>query len=577
MPSSEHAATDTAQTPREALRRDMRERIEDPWRVREIEIPMRDGVVLAADLYAPAGGGAAPAIVLWTPYDKGDPIQVASEGRRYQREGYAFVAVDCRGRGKSEGQFCAWVHDGEDGYDTVEWVASQPWCNGAVGTTGLSYCGWAQWATVFEHPPSLRCMVSSAAAGRFMEELPSIGGCFQLYYPWWCYLLRKRIMADLTSVDWEVLWRLPVASIVEGLGIGGRTWQDILEHDRLDEFWRALRFDGRYGEVEVPVLHVAGWWDYEDARGAFHHYLQAVQDAPARQRLIVGPWSHVGTRFPDDRYQGVVFGPDAALDMDAIHLRFFDHHLRGGGETEDAEPDALFFVTGANVWGGAGRWPLPGTCHSWHLDATGGEGALLARPHEASSTVAYVYDPDDPVTTVVDFAVDELEPPLDQTIAEQRADVVTFTSAPLDEPLLICGIPRLELFAATDGDDTEWHVKLTEVDEHGRSIRFASGCLRASHAEDLAAPAPVTPGEVRRYEIELDACTHELRAGHRLRLAVTSSDFPWFARCLNYFGSIAEQTGPRVARNTIFCGGRQQGSRLLLPVARTHSGHLSPA
>ncbi len=565
MSSPERAgASDSMQTPRESVRRLLRERAEDPWRVHEIEIPMRDGVMLAADLYAPAGGDPAPAIVLWTPYDKSDSIAVAPMARRYQREGYAFVAVDCRGRGKSEGEFRAWVNDGGDGYDTVQWVAAQSWCDGAVGTTGASYCGWAQWATAMKKPPSLRCMVSSVACGHFMEAMPSIGGCPHLWYPHWCYALRHRIMADVADVDWnEVLWRLPVGAMIDGLQVGGRTWLDLIEHDRLDDFWRALRFDGRYSEIEVPVLHVTGWWDYSDAPASFHHYLEAVSGSSARQRLIVGPWSHEGACYPDDRYDGVVHGPEAVLDMDAVHLRFFESHLRGGS-SEAAEPGALFFITGANVWRAAERWPLPGTQQPWHLDAADEDEGLRPTPPDERSTIAYVYDPDDPVRTAVDFALDELEVRLDQTECEHRADVLTFTSAPLSEPLLICGIPRLELLAATDGDDTDWHVKLTEVDADGRSMRFTAGRLRASCADDLATPTPVKPGEARRYEIALDACTHELQPGHRLRLSVTSSDFPWFARNPNRFARLSEPVAPRPATSTVFCG--SDASRLLLPV-----------
>lgn len=561
-------------TPRERLRRRQRELLDDRAGVREVEIPMRDGVMLAADLYAPADGGPAPAIVMWTPYDKSDPIGVMQEAERYRRAGYVFVAVDCRGRGKSEGEFRAWVHDGRDGYDTVEWVASQAWCDEAVGTTGGSYCGWAQWATAFEHPPSLRCMISTAGGGRFMEAMPAVRGCLHLtWFPLWCYVLRHRVMANIAAVDWEeVLWRLPLTAMADGLGIGGQTWADMLEHDRLDEFWRSLRFDGRYGELDVPVLHISGWWDHTDAPASIHHYLQAVEHARAPQQLIVGPWSHAGTRFPDDRYDGVLYGPDAALDMDAIHMRFFDRHLRGmmakqTPEPEAIEPQALFFVTGANVWRSAERWPLPGTCETWHLDAADEHGALTRTSPTISSAASYVYDPNDPVRTAVDYTSgDLLEVPVEQTDTERRADVLTFTSSPLDRPLLICGVPSLEMFAATDGEDTDWHVKLTEVHADGRSMRFASGRVRASYADNLSAPSPVNPGEVRHYLIELDACTHEMQAGHRLRVLITSSDFPWFARNPNRFAGPRQPVDPRPARNTVACGNIHV-SRLLLPVA----------
>lgn len=295
----------------------------------ETSIPLRDGIELAADVYLPtAEDRPAPAIVTMTPYDK-SRSSIAPEGQFYQDHRYVYVAVDCRGRGKSEGEWRSFVHDGPDGFDIIEWVAAQPWCTGKVGTTGLSYLGWTQWATAAERPPHLTCMVSTSAAGRWQQEIPYTNGCFQLFFGWWVYVVRRRITEShgRNEIDWDdVLRRLPLEAIGEFINPTGQTWRDMMDHDTLDDFWWAIRYDDRYQTIDVPCLHVTGWYDLEDLLGAFHHYegMMAKSPARAKQRLIVGPWSHLNSRYPHSSYTEVECGPDAALEMDDIHLAWFD-------------------------------------------------------------------------------------------------------------------------------------------------------------------------------------------------------------------------------------------------------------
>jgi putative CocE/NonD family hydrolase len=556
-------------TPRERLAAWMAAPV--PWF--EAEVPMRDGVMLAADVYLPAGadaGAPVPAVVLGTPYDKRSPMH-ANEALMYQARGYAFVAFDVRGRGKSEGTWRAFVHDGRDGYDAVEWTAAQPWCDGNVGTTGLSYSGWNQWATARERPPHLRAMVSSAAAGRWQQEIPYTYGVFQLYFAYWVYATRRRVMADGDRVDWNRTLRiLPVRRLMDGLGAVGETWPDMRDHDTLDAFWQHLRLDDHYADIDLPVLHVNGWHDLEDLLGGFAHYEGMAARSPARgrQRLIVGPWPHVGTRWPQRRYGGVDFGPAAALEMDDIHVRFFDRYLRGLDNGIDREPRLRLFEMGTNVWRELDTWP-PIAMRDLYLRHAYGRGALApVAPDGDEGALTYRYDPLDPVTTPLDFArLSFDEPPLDQAYVERRSDVVLYTSAPLDRPLVVAGWPRLELYAATDGDDTDWHVRLTDVHPDGRSLRVTAGCLRAACRDSLRDPSPVTPDAVTRYEIELGPTLHAFLPGHRLRLVVTSSDFPWFARNLNRFGRIVDLDDPRVAHNRVHASPAFP-SRLRLPVWR---------
>ncbi len=535
----------------------------------EIGIPMRDGIELAADVYLPPGdrNREMPAIVQVTPYGKDSPSLVSDEALLYQEHGYAFVAVDVRGRGKSEGEWLAFVNDARDTHDVIEWTAAQPWCNGKVGTTGLSYMGWVQWAGASERPPHLRAMVSTSAAGRWQQEIPYTNGVFQLYFGWWAYSTRRRILDfyGLEHADWEQILRtLPFEAIGGIINATGPNWETLCRHDTLDDYWQALRYDDRYDQFDVPCLHVTGWYDLEDLLGAFHHYEHMRAASPARdsQYLLVGPWSHVKSRHPDAECGGIEFGQAAAHDMNAEHLRWFDHWLKGIDTGLDAVDRVRVFEPGRNAWRGASAWPLSDTVTSLYL----GPASLSSEPDEAEGSDEYRYDPQDPVLTGLDVRKYPYEDvPLEQTDNEARADVLCYTSEPLTAELTISGWPTLELYASSDGDDTDWHVKLTDVAPDGRSVRVTQGCLRAACRESLADPKPLVPGEVYRFDVELWPTHHVFLPGHSVRVTVTSSDFPWFARSLNRFGAVREQAEPRVAVNIVWHGGARS-SRVLLPV-----------
>lgn len=538
----------------------------------EIGIPMRDGLELAADVYMPlTQEQPAPAVVTMTPYDKSG-LFIAPEGRLYQEHGYAYVAVDLRGRGKSQGEWRAFVHDGPDGHDIIEWVAAQPWCTGKVGTTGLSYMGWTQWATAAERPPHLTCMISTSAAGRWQQEIPYTDGCFQLYFGWWVYAVRRRIneLHRIGEVDWdEVLSRLPLEAIGDFINPSGQTWRDMMDHDTLDDFWRAIRCDDRYQTIDVPCLHVTGWYDLEDLLGAFHHYegMMAASPARERQRLVVGPWSHVNARYPHSAYGGIEFGPEAALEMNEIHLAWCDYWLKGEQNAVMQSPPALLFETGTNQWRDAAHWPLASGEWSLYLAWDGAQGSLSGAPAAAQQPDrSYHYDPRDPAPTRLDVKRYPIEDvPIVMNEVEARPDVLTYTSLPLAQPLTVSGWPHLEFWASSDRDDTEWHVKLTDVDAQGRSVKVCQGCLRASYRDSLAQPTPLTPGTPHRFCVELWPVHHTFLPGHRIRVTITSSDYPWFARSLNQFGPLKDQSEPLVARNTVHHGG-EFPSRIMLPV-----------
>jgi putative CocE/NonD family hydrolase len=563
---------ETRRTPRERMLEANKQRAETTMPVAEVGIPMRDGLELAADIYFPeASQLPAPVVVTMTPYDKSRG-STEDEARYYQKHGYVFIAVDCRGRGKSEGEWRSFVNDGRDGHDTVEWAASQSWSTGKIGITGLSYSGWVVWATAAELPEHLTALVSTSPAGRWMREIPYTDGCFQLFFGWWVYMVRRRIIEGYgrNQIDWnEVLGTLPLDKIGEFINPTGQSWRDFMDHDTLDDFWKSMRFDGRYGEFNYPCLHVTGWYDMEDLQGAFHHYelMAANSPANANQFLIAGPWSHGGSRYPHHSYAELSFGQEAALEMSDVHLRWFDYWLKGIENGVLGDVRVKLWRGGANEWVASDHWPMAEREESLFLRFDGESAGLEVEPKPAPEEAqSFRYDPLDPVPTRIDiktYAVEEV--PVVMNELEERGDVLTYTSAPLEGELEISGWPHLELFAASDCDDTEWHVRLNDVDPEGRSVKVCQGCLRASYRDSLEQPTPLTPGEIHRFDVELWPVHHVFRPGHRVRVMITSSDFPWFARSMNRFGPLKDQAEPRVATNTVHHGA-PHASRIRLPV-----------
>ncbi|WP_458317063.1 CocE/NonD family hydrolase [Mycolicibacterium brisbanense] len=540
----------------------------------ETGIPMRDGVELAATVWLPSAAALpVPAIVSVTPYDKDNSVFSAEEAKFYRGNEYAYVSVDTRGRGKSEGVWEAFVHDAEDTHDVIEWAGTQDWSTGAVGTTGLSYMGWVQWAAASQRPAHLRCMVSTSAAGRWQQEIPYLNGVFQLYFGWWVYLVRRRIAEahGLEQHDWDAVLRtLPVRALGEVINPTGPTWDMLMTHDTMDDLWRSLRFEDLYSTIDVPCLHVTGWYDLEDLLGAFHHYEHMMADSPAadRQRLLVGPWSHVKSRFPDRRYADIDFGTDAAVDMDAEHLRWFDYWLKGIDNGVAEDPPVSLFEPGPNRWRTPAAWPTSTGTRTLHFGGDAVAGTLrVDGADSACGARSFTYDPADPMPTGLDvrnYPVEDV--PLDQTANEGRADVLTYTGEVLDDALTVSGWPRVHLSASSDREDTDWHVKITDVHPDGRSVKVTQGCLRACHRESLdTTSAPMVAGTVYEFDVEMWPTHHVFLPGHRIRVSVTSSDFPWFARNLNQMGPVVEHAEPLIAVNTVHHGPGTL-SRVELPV-----------
>lgn len=513
----------------------------------EVGIPTRDGTELAADIFLPpASQRPAPAVVIGTPYDKSSPFE---QGQPWQEAGYVGIVYDVRGRGKSEGIWHPHVYEPQDAYDLVEWVAAQEWCNGDVGVNGISYLGGMVWKTLSERPPSVKAAISTSPEGRWQEECPYMYGCFWLYYDGWYAMTRRRIFDHGLDVG-AMVEMLPVEKAGEVLNPAGPGWPETMEHETLDEVWRSRRWDGEY-DYDVPCLHVGAWHDRDAPTGIYHHYEEMMSTSPARDKqwLLVGPWSHVGSRYPEDSYRGVPY-PGAAIDMTALHIRFFDRYLKGIDNGFDDEPRVQLYDSGAKRWQAREKWQGNTSDRRFYI---GADGALTDAAGEAGED-SYTYDPMNAAGIRFDPNA-AWETPLELNDLGSQDGVVTWTTEPLAADLTVHGWGELELWAATDGDETEWHAWVADVDPDGAAIKVTWGCLRASYGDDASNPQPVTPGEVKRYSVELIPAFHTFKVGHRLRLLLASSDYPFFARNMNRFGKLVKQDDPRIATNTVHHGG----------------------
>src|SRR4051794_19570840 len=392
-------------------------------------VPMRDGVTLAADLTLPADL-PAPAVVLRTPYGKTGALQ-SKRAETFAAAGYVAVLVDVRGRGDSDGDFAPYSSDGPDGYDTIEWAAAQDWCNGAVARWGGSYGGHIQWLGALEKPPSLKAMVSLVTpSDPFVENPTGLPTPMSIN---WYRLVDARVPQHTDNVDWMEIYRhRPLLTMDEAAGFFSANWREALRHPTLDDYWEPHRYQHRIGEVDLPVLHISGWYDDEEI-GTPLNFAAMVEAGMSGQRLVMGPWGH---QVNTTRTLGEVdFGPDALIDLDALTVGFLDEHVKGQVPEQPSAPVRIFLM-GANEWRDEPSWPPPGAQErTWWLSSDGransvfGDGRLAERPPSGDQPPdRWVHDPDRPVPFITGASSSQIGGPDDYYGVETRGGGLVFTS-----------------------------------------------------------------------------------------------------------------------------------------------------
>jgi uncharacterized protein len=571
---------------------------------KDVMVAMRDGTELATDLWVPEST-PAPTLLVRLPYSKDLPALFAyglvPNVFALVEAGYVVVYQDCRGTFRSGGEFTPMLAEPDDGADTIAWLLDQPWCDGNIGTYGPSYLGFVQWASVTASDRLRAIAPCVTTTDYYTTPWYSDGGALSWHtvQSWSTTMalaeaLRQlgrgagdpQFLADLTGMlanPQPHLEALPLSRqpLVEKVW---PWWAELLAHPSRDQFWQDLSVLDHPERVTVPALHIGGWFDIFVASTArsFTELRARAGTAGARagQRLIIGPWDHLNsTGIYPDRQFGLT-GDAITQDLTGEHLRFFDGWLRGRTEAASGSAPVKIFVMGIDQWREEQDWPLPGTSYeSWYLhgsgraNTVGGDGTLSPQAPGETATDTYLYDPLRPVPTlggrIMLPTTANAAGAVDQRPAEARDDVLCFTSEVLTEPLEVTGPVSLTLFAASSVPDTDFTGKLVDVFPDGRAIFLTDGILRARYRNSLAEPEPLTPGETYELSLDLSVTSNVFLPGHRIRLEVSSSNFPRYDRNTNTGGTIAEESADQVtvAVNRVRHGSGYP-SRLILPVIR---------
>ena len=540
----------------------------------DLRVPMRDGVDLSLDLIRPDVPGNYPVVLIRTPYDKVKARQPFHH--ELARRGYIVALNDLRGRFNSDGEFTPYVHDTDDGYDTVEWIAAQEWSDGNVGMAGGSCSARTQWLAAAANPPHLKALVPFVAPPDAYFNEPITNGCFLLpVAEWMLWMGRRSWQIDagppLYTEMQPYFDTLPLADVARRAGIQSRWWDEWMQHPNLDDYWRRGSYMHAWPEMSVSALNVSGWWDmnFPGAHLNFNGLRRHGKNAGVRngQKLIIGPWPHRVNRT--SALNGLDFGEQSMIDLESYQIRFYDRWVKGMQNGIELEPAAHLFILGANEWWTADGWPLREAVNTrFYFHSRGqanslqGDGVLSTEPPDTEPHDTYAYDPTNPNGVL--WRIDD--GPVDDRLPSTRNDMLCYTSAVLTQALDVVGPVEVTLFAASSALDTDWHVRLCDVHPDGSARFLCHGMLRARFRESFEEPQLMQPGEVYEFRFSADACGVRFLPGHAIRVEVTSSWFPEYDRNTN---SGAENNfldaNPVVAHQRIYHE-RGRASHVTLPV-----------
>ena len=546
-------------------------------RMETVIVPMRDGMRLATDIYRDDAIKSAPVALMRTPYNKERAKAVAE---RFAAAGYVAVVQDNRGKFASEGTFFPYDNEGQDGFDAVEWISKQAWCDGRIGMWGSSYVGATQWQAAVEHPPGLTTITPTATFSSFYRNL-YLGGAVRLsLISKWASGNSPKPSGAMVTNNWDrTLLHLPLNEIDDQIGFPIPWLEGMLTHPTPSGYWRRLDMTRDITELKLPMQHVVGYYDFF-SRESVNNFVRMQRHATdpetrKQQQLILGPWDH-GT-IGKSKVGDLDFGPDAQWDAAGETLQWFDRYLKRDPKVI-ATPliPVRFFMLGENQWHESDTWPPTGFKDaSFYLHSGGkantqsGDGRLdRTAPNSDELVDRFQADPANPTPAC---PVTDRTPlhaahwaPVEQSVIEVRPDVLVYTSEPLTEPLAFAGDAKAELFVSADTPDADWVVKLIDVHPDGAAYNLAVGILRGRYRESELQPKLLTPNETYKITVDLGPIAAQLATGHRLRIGVCGAYFPLFDRNSNtaegIFGKATAIATESVYHSSV------KPSRIILPV-----------
>jgi uncharacterized protein len=539
-------------------------------------VPMRDGVKLSANVFLPPGKARAPVILERTPYGKGADISPLHQAM--VDHGYAVVIQDVRGRYESEGVFDPLRQEPADGEDTLAWIARQRWCDGRIGMSGGSYRGIVQWKVAVLGNPKLKAMfVVVSGDDDYRDRFYSSGGAMKLgnRLEWMAENLK---IAEYRPDFSKYTLHLPLKTAdIAATGRSSSMFQQAVSHPAFDSFWRSVSVRERLRNVRTPVFAVGGWYDnfVESDLDAY----AALRKTNGLNRLVVGPWAHnMSYKFKD-----VDFGPESTVNVRALQFAWFDQWLAGKDSPLTTAAPLRLFVMGSNHWHDEREWP-PGEARprSFYLASLGaansmsGDGALSERAAKGRED-RFVFDPRDPVPTRGGAVCcnPQVFPwgPMDQRPVEARKDVLVYSTRPLEADLEVIGPVRVDLYVSTTAPDTDFTAKLVDVAPDGYARNLTDGILRLRYRNSLEKPELARPGEIYRVSIDAGVTANTFLKGHRIRVEISSSNFPRFDRNTNTGGRITDETRLAAATQTVYHDSQRPSQLVLM----TMPAHAQPA
>jgi uncharacterized protein len=560
---------------------------------RDVSVKMRDGVILRGDIFRPDAEGKFPVLLQRTPYRRAIWGYDVDFAQRAASRGYVVFLQDVRGRYTSDGEWYPFLHESEDGYDTIEWIAAQPYSDGRVGMFGASYVGATQMLAAIAHPPHLAGICPIVTASDYHNGWTYQGGAFEQWFSesWTTGLAQDTLLHQIERIprDPEDVKVLPLAAYpifnVNPTGVINASaatitpyFLDWLAHPSYDDYWKRWSIEEHYADIRVPALHTAAWYDIF-LGGSLRNYIglkehAATEEARKGQRLLVAIGGHAG----EGRKIGEVdFGPEAEkFNESEVTLHWYDFLFKGARNEFATDKAVRIFVMGTNQWRDEDDWPLArARSTKYFLHSQGrantaqGDGSLSTLAPGTELSDEFIYDPAKPVPTIggpLCCDSDHLAPgPRDQRSVEERNDVLIYSTAPVDHDLEVTGPVRLEFFAASSAVDTDFTAKLLDVAPDGTAINLTEGIMRARYRDSQVTPAPLIREQAYPLAIDLWATSSVFRTGHRLRLELSSSNFPRFDRNLNT-GEPASNSSTWVKATNTILHDKTHPSALILSV-----------
>lgn len=564
----------------------------------DIAATMRDGCKLLADVYRPNTKEDLPVLLMRTPYDKRTAQScVYLDPTWYARYGYMVVVQDCRGRYASDGNWTPFLNETDDGFDTIEWASSLPGANGKLGMYGFSYAGAVQLLAASANPKNLVAIAPALTGSDFFNGWTYEGGALsQAFVQSWAISLAQNTamkqgdfdsakeLGQLLGQVQGFFFASPLSSVPDLLSKFAPYYSEWLKHDCYDEYWKKIAVRERYDNINVPALHIGGWYDIFIA-GTIKNFIELNKRKKqksgadrAEQKLLVGPWYHL----PWQSQMGCCdFGTEAVNVVNAAQLSWFNRHLKGL-EQESKQQDVSVFLMNANKWQPLEDWP-PHTVYptNFYLHSNGrantkdGDGALSRKLPADEAWDSFIYDPSFPVFSLGgrSCCFDLVAPmgPRDQRPNQSRNDVLVYTTEAFHSDTTLMGQITLKLFAASTAYDTDFTVTVSEVHQCGKAVNLANGILRASRRESLIHPRKIEPNAVNEYNIKVGWTAALIKKGNRVRVELSSSNFPHYNINPNNGGSAnkADIQDRIPARQTIFHDSRYP-SHLVLPISTAH-------